>query len=77
MKKAMQWLKGEPVLAISAVLALVSCLVVLPDKEYLGYVDGRVLALLYCLMAVVAGMEQAGAFRRMAAALVKRCALCW
>ena len=51
MKKAMQWLKGEPVLAISAVLALaisavlalVSCLVVLPDKEYLGYVDGRVL----------------------------------
>ncbi len=72
MKKAMQWLKGEPVLAISAVLALVSCLVVLPDKEYLGYVDGRVLALLYCLMAVVAGMEQAGAFRRMAAALVKR-----
>lgn len=72
MKKAMQWLKGEPVLAISAVLALASCLVVLPDKEYLGYVDGRVLALLYCLMAVVAGMEQAGAFRRMAAALVKR-----
>ena len=72
MKKAMQWLKGEPVLVISAVLALASCLVVLPDKEYLGYVDGRVLALLYCLMAVVAGMEQAGAFRRMAAALVKR-----
>lgn len=72
MKKAMQWLKGEPVLAISAVLALASCLVVLPDKEYPGYVDGRVLALLYCLMAVVAGMEQAGAFRRMAAALVKR-----
>ena len=34
MKKAMQWLKGEPVLAISAVLALASCLVVLPDKEY-------------------------------------------
>ena len=72
MKKAMQWLKGEPVLVISAVLALASCLVVLPDKEYLGYVDGRVLSLLYCLMAVVAGMEQAGAFRRMAAALVKR-----
>ena len=72
MKKAMQWLKGEPVLAISAVLALASCLAIPPDGKYLSYVDGRVLALLYCLMAVVAGMEQAGAFRRMAAALVKR-----
>ena len=72
MKRAVQWLKSEPVLAISAVLALASCLVVPPDAKYLGYVDGRVLALLYCLMAVVAGMEQAGAFRRMAAALVKR-----
>ena len=72
MKRAVQWLKSEPVLAISAVLALASCLVVPPDAKYLGYVDGRVLALLYCLMAVVAGMEQAGAFRRMAAGLVKR-----
>ena len=62
MKQAMQWLKSEPVLAISAVLALASCLVIPPDAAYLGYVDGRVLALLYCLMAVVAGMEQAGAF---------------
>ena len=72
MKNVMQWLKGEPVLVISAVLALASCLVIPPDAAYLGYVDGRVLALLYCLMAVVAGMEQAGAFRRMASALVKR-----
>ena len=72
MKNVMQWLKGEPVLVISAVLALASCLVIPPDAAYLGYVDGRVLALLYCLMAVVAGMEQAGTFRRMASALVKR-----
>ena len=64
--------KKEPVLLIAAAFAVVSCLFVPPDAAYLGYVDCRVLALLYCLMVVVAGMEQAGVFRRLAALLLKQ-----
>lgn len=33
-----------------------------PDAAYLGYVDFRTLALLYCLMVVVAGLRRAGVF---------------
>lgn len=33
-----------------------------PDAAYLGYIDLRTLALLYCLMVVVAGLRRAGVF---------------
>lgn len=65
-------IKKEPVFCVSAVLALVSCLIVLPDAQYAGYIDLRVLALLYCLMVVVAGVEKAGLFERIATALLKK-----
>lgn len=65
-------MKKEPVLMISAVLALASCFIVTPDLQYLTYIDMRVLALLYCLMVVVAGIEKAGVFERMATTLLQK-----
>ena len=65
-------IKKEPVFCVSALLALVSCFIVLPDAQYAGYIDLRVLALLYCLMVVVAGVEKAGLFERIATALLKK-----
>ena len=57
-----QFLKNETVFCIAAMLALLSSLVIRPGKEYVGYIDFRTLALLFCLMAVVAGMQSIGVF---------------
>lgn len=56
------YLKKEIVLTISLVLALVSAFVVHPDAEYMGYIDIRVLALLFCLMLLVKGFQSIGLF---------------
>ena len=60
------FIRREPVLLIAALAALVSCFFVPPDAAYWGYLDLRTLALLYCLMTVVAGLRQAGLFSRLA-----------
>ncbi len=57
------FIKKETVLCISALCAIATMFFVTPDKEYLGYIDFRVLCLLLCLMAVVAGFKSVGAFR--------------
>lgn len=57
------FLKKEAVLCAAAVLAAGSLFLVPPDKSYLEYPDYRVLALLFCLMLVVAGFQRVGLFR--------------
>ena len=47
------WLRKNPVLSVSVLLALMSSVLVPPDGAYLGYLDFRVLSLLFCLMAAV------------------------
>ena len=63
--------KGEPVLAISALCAVLSMLLNPPSAEYLGFVDVRVLVLLFCLMAVVAGLQGCGVFAVLAQKLLR------
>ena len=63
------FVRREPVLLIAALAALVSCFFVSPDPVYLAYMDYRTLALLYCLMTVVAGLRQAGLFAHLAHSL--------
>ena len=68
--------KREAVLCIAFFCAVVSMLFVPPDRTYLGYLDIRVLALLFCLMLVVAGLEETGLFQVLAQRLLvgrKRC----
>ena len=66
MTKLKAFLKKEPILVIAALAALVSCFFVPPDREYLGYIDFRTLALLYALMVVSAGLRKAGTFDSLA-----------
>lgn len=66
------FVRREPVLLIAALAALVSCFFVPPDGEYLSYIDFRTLALLYCLMTVVAGLRKAGLFAHLAHTLCRR-----
>lgn len=72
MNKIKTFIKKEPVLLVSAVCAALTMFFVPPDKEYLGYIDFRVLALLFCLMAVVAGFKSAGVFNSLTYQLLNR-----
>ena len=56
------FVKRELTLCVALLAALVSCFFVPPDAAYIGYIDFRTLALLYCLMVVVAGLRHAGVF---------------
>lgn len=72
MKSIVNFFKREAVLCISGVFAVISCFIVPPSTAYAGYVDLRVLILLFCLMLVVAGIRQTGAFAVICEALLKK-----
>ena len=61
-KKIKEFLAKETVLCVAAACALFTMFLVPPDLEYLHYIDFRVLCLLLCLMAVVAGLKDIGTF---------------
>ncbi len=63
MKKVMEFIKKETVLSVALLLAVVSMFMVPPDREYPGYIDFRTLSILFCLMAVMVGMQEIGLFR--------------
>ena len=69
MTRAISWIKKEPVLFAALLCALVSVFFGAPAADYPGYLDYDVLMLLFCLMAVVAGLETAGLFDRTAQTL--------
>lgn len=71
-KRLLDFFKRESVLCIACLLAIVSMFIVLPDAEYIGYLDYRVLALLFCLMAIMEGFKQTGLFGKLAGALLKK-----
>ena len=66
------FIRKETVLCIAALCALATVAVVPPDMEYLHYIDFRVLCLLFCLMAVVAGFQAMGLFRWLTDQLLSR-----
>ena len=70
MSSILHFIKREPVLTVSAAAAALSAAAVPPGPEYLGYVDLRVLCLLFCLMAVVAGLQSCGLFTALAQRLL-------
>lgn len=65
-------LKGDPVLLAAWGLALVSAFLVPPDREWLGYVDFHTLGLLFCLMLVMAGLQDIGFFQRLGEGILGR-----
>ena len=69
--------KQETVLCVAFALAIVSMLFVHPDKEYIGYVDFRTLAILFCLMSVMAGLQKSGVFQYVARELLGRVHKAW
>ncbi len=70
--KAIGFLKQETVLCAAALLAVVSAFFVPPSLNYIGYVDWDTLALLFSLMAVMKGFQQAGVFLSLGSRLLGR-----
>lgn len=68
--KITAFIKKETVLCVAVVLAAVSAFFVPPDREYLGYIDFRTLAILFCLMGVMAGLQKIGLFKEIARKLL-------
>lgn len=71
-KSIWRWIRREAVLSAAILLAVVSAFLVPPDSAYLGYVDYRTLAILFCLMAVMAGLQRLGIFDCLAQELLSR-----
>lgn len=70
--KILQYIKKEAVLTISGAAAIITMFIVPPNKEYISHIDFRVLALLFCLMAVVAGFADNGVFLKLSYLLLKK-----
>lgn len=70
--KFKDFIKKETVLAIAFVLAVISCFLVKPDAEYLGYVDVHTILILFCLMVVMAGLKNLGVFQMTGEFLLKK-----
>lgn len=62
LKQAADFVRHDPVLTAALLLAFLSSFLVPPSAEYIGYIDFHVLALLFSLMLVVAGLQKSGAF---------------
>ena len=69
--KIIEFVKKETVLTAAMVLAVLSAVMIPPDTEYIGYIDFRTLAILFCLMTVMAGLQKLGIFRRVARILLQ------
>lgn len=72
LEKATKLLKKDPILVIATLLALISILFIPIDKEYLGYIDTKVLALLFAFMVVMEGLKELGVFYELAGILTKK-----
>lgn len=72
MQKLKAFCKKEIVLLVSLLLAVGTAFMVRPDKQYIGYLDFRILAILFSLMAGMAGMTGIGVFHKLAAGLLNR-----
>lgn len=76
MKKIISFWKKETVLCIALMLAVISSFVVVPDREYLTYIDFRTLTILFCLMSVMAGLQKIGVFQWIAEGLLRKVRSC-
>ena len=66
-----RFLKKNTVFCIAAVAAAVTCFLVPPDGEYLGYFDWKTLACLFLTLAVVCALRNVKFFTIVARRLVK------
>ena len=72
MQTVTAYIRNNAILFISGLLAVVSCFIVKPDHQYVEYINFRVLALLFCLMLIVAALARIGTFDVLTKKLLSR-----
>ncbi len=55
--KIKNYLRGDAVLAISLILAVLSCAIEPPGLNYVRYIDFNTLIMLFCLMLIIEGLR--------------------
>lgn len=70
MNSIKRFINNEIVLCVAFVLAVISSIIVLPDKNYIGYIDYRTLSILLALMITMAGFQRLLVFRQIGENLV-------
>lgn len=72
MEQIKRFIKNETVFVIAAILTIVSMFFVTPSRDYFGYINFSVLAILFCLMAVVAGFQRIGVFKTLSSIILSK-----
>ena len=67
-----QFLRHNAVLVIALCAAAITCVFVPPDAKYLGYIDFKTLACLWCTLAVVGALNDIDFFAILAQRIVTR-----
>ncbi len=71
-EKLLKIIKNDTILFVSGILAVISCFIITPDHEYPGYINFRVLAILFSLMLVVSALIRIGTFDYLTSKLLGR-----
>lgn len=69
-----EFIRREIVLVISFILAVLSMAIVPPNMAYLGYIDYRTIAILFCLMIIVSGLRKLQVFDQVGENLLSKVA---
>ncbi len=72
MNRVKAFIKKEVVLTVSVLLAIASMFMIPPDAKYMTYIDYKTLSILFCLMAVMEGLQEIGVFREVGERLLVR-----
>ena len=73
MGRIVQFLAKNTVMLVALAAATVTCFIVPPDKEYLGYFDVKTLTCLFCVLAVVCALKNISFFYILAQKIVISC----
>ena len=73
MDRIVQFLAKNTVMLVALAAAAVTCFIVPPDREYLGYFDVKTLTCLFCVLAVVCALKNISFFYILAQKIVISC----
>lgn len=65
-------IKEEIVLIIAWILAIITMFIIKPNISYINYIDFYTLILLFCLMAIICGLENNNIFQKIITLLLKK-----
>ncbi len=71
MNKISYYIRQNAVMFIAFIAAVITCFIIPPDREYLGYFDLKTLSCLFCVLAVVCAFKNINFFYILAQNIVK------